>query len=325
MAKHLTLEERDRIAHLRSRGFSQAAIGEMLTRDPSVISRELRRNSSDEGPYYAATAHHKSGQRRKDRPLERKMDRPQIRSAVQRGLHKDWSPDQIRGWQRRHFPTDPTQWVSATTIYTWIRQDEHQAMWKAHLRRRGKAAVRRKTPPRPENQRISSRPEIIEQRGRQGDLEGDTVLGPPGTGGIITMVDRATRLLTMAKIESKNADHVAQRLKRRLKKTPHQPVRSMTFDNGTEFASCHKVAKTLRARLFFARPGCPYQRGTNENTNGLIRQYFPKGTPLNTVTGHQVRRVERLINNRPRRCLDYMTPLEASAKQQPSPPCLSDS
>lgn len=325
MARHLTLEERDRIAYLRTRGFNQAAIAATLNRNPSVISRELKRNISDEGQYYAAAAHVRSSQRRRNRPLVRKMDLPQIRSAVQTGLHKDWSPDQIRGWQRRHFPADRTQWVSATTIYTWIRKDPHRALWESHLRRRGKAPARRKTPPRPENQRISSRPEIIEQRGRHGDLEGDTILGPPGTGGIATLVDRATRLLIMEKIESKNADHVAKRLKQRLKKTPHQPVRSMTFDNGTEFAACHRVAAAHQAPLFFAKPGCPYQRGTNENTNGLIRQYFPKGTPLNTVTSHQVRRVERLINNRPRRCLDYMTPLEASTQQQPLPACISDS
>ncbi len=147
MARHLTLEERDRIAHLRLRGFTQAAIAQMLNRHPSVISRELQRNNSDDGQYDAASAHRQSAQRRKERPLERKMDRPQIRSAVQRGLHNDWSPDQIRGRQRLAFPDDPTQWISAATIYTWIRQDTHEALWTSHLLRRGRAPARRKTPP----------------------------------------------------------------------------------------------------------------------------------------------------------------------------------
>jgi IS30 family transposase len=108
-------------------------------------------------------------------------------------------------------------------------------------------------------------------------------------------------------------------------KSPDQPVHSITFDNGTEFAECHKVAKRHQARLFLARPGCPQQRGTNENTNGLIRQYFPKGTEFNTVSPARVRQVEDLINDRPRRCLGYKTPNEVSRENYADPDCISDS
>ena len=271
MAKHLTLEERDRIAHLKSRGFTQAAIAKALGRGPSVISRELQRNLADDGTYYGGVAQRRTAQRRSNRPLVRKMDHQQIRSAVQRGLHHDWSPDQIAGRLRDDWPKDPSVWICASTIYSWIEQDEHRDLWKSHLRRRGKRPQRRKKAVRPEHQRIEGRPEVIETRGRLGDLEGDTVLGPPATGGLITMVDRFSRRLTMTKISHKHADHVAQRLIKRLTKSPDQPVHSMTFDNGTEFAECDKVAKRHQARLFLARPRCPQQRGTNENRNGLIR------------------------------------------------------
>jgi transposase, IS30 family len=138
-------------------------------------------------------------------------------------------------------------------------------------------------------------------------------------------VDRFSRRLTMTKISHKHADHVAQRLIKRLKKSPDQPVHSMTFDNGTEFAECDKVAKRHQARLFFARPGCPQQRGTNENMNGLIRQYFPKGTEFNTVSPSRIRQVENLINDRPRRCLGYKTPNEVSRENCANPDCISDS
>jgi IS30 family transposase len=325
MAKHLTLEERDRIAHLKSRGFSQATIAKAIERSPSVISRELRRNRAADGTYYGGVAQLHAAQRRAERPLERRMDRPEIRSAVQRGLHHDWSPDQISGRLRESSPKDQTSRVSASTIYTWIEKDEQRDLWKGHLRRRGKRPQRRKKTPRPEHQRIDGRPEVIEQRGRLGDLEGDTVLGPPATGGVITMVDRLSRRLTMTKITHKHADHVAKCLIKRLKKSPDQPVRSMTFDNGTEFAECDKVAKRHRARLFFARPGCPQQRGTNENMNGLIRQYFPKVTEFNTVSPARIRQVEKLINDRPRRCLGYKTPIEVSRDNYADPDCISDS
>jgi IS30 family transposase len=325
MAKHLTLEERDRIAHLKSRGFTQAAIAKALGRSPSVISREVRRNHTEDGMYYGGVAQRRTAQRRAERPLDRKMDRPQIRSAVQRGLHHDWSPDQIAGRFRDDSPKDQSVWICASTIYSWIEKDEHRDLWKSHLRRRGKRPQRRRKTPRPEHQRIEGRPEVIETRGRLGDLEGDTVLGPPATGGVITMVDRLSRRLTMTKITRKNADHVAKRLEMRLKQSPDQPVHSMTFDNGTEFAECDKVAKRHQARLFFARPGCPQQRGTNENMNGLIRQYFPKGTEFNTVSPARIRQVENLINDRPRRCLGYKTPNEVSRENYADPDCISDS
>lgn len=321
MAHHLTKEERDRIAQLHYRGFAQNQIAAELGRDESTISRELARNRVD-GEYFAAQAQDLAERRRRERPLNRKLDEAELNAAVRRGLAQEWSPEQIEGAQKRNHPDDPRRQVSARTIYTWIDQDEHRDHWKGFLRRRGKRPCRRK---KPENSGpaapIHNRPKVIERRLRLGDFEGDTVLGPPGTGGIVTLVDRRSRFAIITKIQSQDADHVHARIKQRLKELAEDRRLSITFDNGTEFARCRRLEKHLDMKLYFADPGCPYQRGTNENTNGLIRQYFPKGTDFRTISHDEVRRVENRLNNRPRACLDFETPAAVFHQETPSPAC----
>jgi len=308
MARQLTMEERDRIAQLHYRGFLQNQIAEALERDPGTISRELARNRVG-GEYFAAQAHNLAQQRRRERPLNRKLDDPELNHAVRSGLAQEWSPEQIEGAQKRAHSDEPDRHVSARTIYTWIEQNEHREHWKAFLRRRGKRPCRHKNPVHCcPAARIHNRPEVIERRLRLGDFEGDTVLGPAGTGGLVTLVCRRSRFTIITKIQSKNADHVQQRIQQRLKELAAERRRSITFDNGTEFARCQRLEKHLDLQLYFADPGCPYQRGTNENTNGLIRHYFPKGTDFRTIPHCEVSRVENLLNNRPRECLDFETP-----------------
>lgn len=130
------------------------------------------------------------------------------------------------------------------------------------------------------------------------------------TGGLATLVDRKSRFTIVLKVRSKHADHVHQRLKERLKELDEERRHSITFDHGTELASCDRLEKHLGMKLYYADPGCPYQRGSNENTNGLIRQYFPKGTDFRDISHHQVRRVEKLLDDRPRACLGFRTPAE---------------
>jgi transposase, IS30 family len=325
MASQLTADERDRIVELMACGFTQAAVAKIIGRAPSTISLELRRNSVVPGIYRAAAAQAEAERRRRERPLVRKMERPPIRSAVQRGLHHDWSPDQISGRLRNEHPDDPTRWISPKSIYLWIRRDEHRTLWESHLRRRGKAPYRRRKPVTPEHQRITGRDEIIERRGRIGDLEGDTVLGPPGTGGVLTLVDRLSRFLVTRKVHCKEAPHVATQLVESLNRANLLTVESITFDNGTEFADCPRVAEQHGFGIFFARAGAPYQRGTNENTNGLLRQYFPKGTRFDLVTAQQLASAATRINNRPRRCLGYKTPAEVLAEHSNRLRCISDS
>ena len=318
MARHLTLEERDRIAQLRHQRADQKEIARAVGRCPSTISRELRRNRAG-NEYYAGQAQSQAERRRQQRPLTRKMDDPQINQAVREGLAQEWAPEQIAGRMKQQ---DRDRTVSPQTIYAWIKQDEDREHWESMLRRRGKRPYRRKnTATTRDAARIDNRPEVIEERLRLGDFEGDTVLGPPGTGGVATLVCRKSRLTIVAKVQSKNADHVHAKLKQRLKELDEEHCHSITFDNGTEFARCHRLEKHLGIQLYFADPGCPYQRGTNENTNGLIRQYFPKGTDFRDISHCEVRRVEKLLNNRPRACLGFRTPAEVFFEKDPPAGC----
>lgn len=321
MPSHLTVEERDSIAQLWHEGASQEEIARAVGRCPSTISRELRRNRTGE-EYHAAQAQRESGRRRRERPLVRKMDDPQINAAVRVGLAHEWAPEQITGRMKQQDPERPDRRVSPQTIYTWIKQNEHREHWEEKLRRRGKRPCRRKEAAAGcIAARIANRPEVIEQRLRLGDFEGDTVLGPPGTGGLATLVDRKSRFSIIVKIQSKDAEHVHAKLKQRLKELDEDHRHSITFDNGTEFARCHRLEKHLGMMLYFADPGCPYQRGTNENTNGLIRQYFPKGTDFRDISHVEVRRVENLLNSRPRECLAFRTPDEVFFEKNPPTGC----
>ena len=308
MARHFTMTERDLLAQLRLQGFSQQEIAQRLKRHPSTICRELSRNSQG-ADYFAARAHEQAQRRRRERPITRKLEQRELKAAVQTGLAHEWAPEQIaRQFKLRH-PDDRQQQVSAPTIYRWIEQDERRDHWKTCLRRRGKRLGRRKklagvgAP-------IKDRPDIIEQRLRLGDLEGDTVLGPPGTGGIVTLVYRRSRFTIITKVSSKDSQHVKARIALRLKELSAEQRRSLTFDNGTEFAAVERLEKLLEDQVYFADPGCPYQRGTNENTNGLLRQYFPKGTRFHDISHAKVQRIENLLNNRPRRCLGFRTPTD---------------
>lgn len=321
MAQHLTSEERDRIAQLRHRGADQKEIAQALSRSPSTVSRELRRNRTGK-EYFAAQAQRQAEQRRSERPLVRKLDRCETNQAVRSGLTHEWSPEQIAGRLAQQHPDCPDRQVSAQTIYNWIERDDDSKYWQSFLRRRGKRPYRRKNPAATSDAaRISQRPEVIEQRLRLGDFEGDTVLGPPGTGGLATLVDRKSRYTIVVKVHSKEADHVHEKIKGRMKQLDEERRHSITFDNGTEFARCRRLEKHLGLKLYFADPGCPYQRGTNENTNGLIRQYFPKGTDFRTVTHYEVREVENLLNNRPRACLGFQTPAEVFFDNHPPTDC----
>ena len=318
MARHLTLAERDLLAQLLYQGYQQKQIAQRLQRSPSCISRELGRNSTA-GTYHAGQAQEKARQRRRERKLTRKMDRPEIQEFVTHGLANYWSPDQISGRAVYETPDQPQRHIGRQTIYNWIEQQEPQerAEWKESLRRRGKRP-RRKPPNAEESAKhaaLAQRPAVINQRRRIGDFEGDTVLGPAGTGGLVTLVDRRSRYTILTKVKNKEARRVRRRIEKRLRPLTAKQRRSITFDNGTEFADCQRLENNLGVQLYFAEPGCPYQRGTNENTNGLVRQFYPKGTDFRDVSHPDVTRTEDLLNDRPRACLGYRTPREVFFEQ----------
>ena len=242
MAGHLTSQDRDCIAQLAHQGADQKEIAQALNRSRSTISREMRRNRTDDN-YHASQAQQRAERRRRERPITRKMDDPEIDEAVRDGLAHYWSPEQIEGRLKRG-DTEVDTSVSARTIYFWIAHDDDREHWKQFLRRRGRRPNRRKKPDGI-GAPIKDRPEVIEERLRLGDFEGDTVLGPPGTGGLATLVDRKSRYTIIVKIQRKEADHVHQKIKQRLKQLDEERRKSVTFDNGTEFARCHRLEKHL--------------------------------------------------------------------------------
>lgn len=318
MASHLKLWERDHLAQLFHQGHSQKDIAAALQRSEGTISRELKRNRTGDA-YFAGQAQQKYERRRRERKLTRKMDRPETREFVARGLVDCWSPDQISGRVHYESPDEPERHIGRQTIYNWIEQQEPQerAEWKESLRRRGQRP--RRKPPNAEDSAqhaaIASRPAVINQRRRIGDFEGDTVLGPAGTGGLVTLVDRRSRYTILTKVKNKEARRVRRRIEKRLRPLTAEQRRSITFDNGTEFADCQRLENNLGVQLYFAEPGRPYQRGTNENTNGLVRQFYPKGTDFRDVSHADVARTEDLLNDRPRACLGYRTPREVFFEQ----------
>jgi len=308
MYKHLTLEEREVVAQRRAAGASLRTIAEELDRSPGTLSRELKRNRSRNG-YYPSAAQGKAHQRRRERPLVRKMDRPDIHRFVCGGLKQYWSPDQIAGRARRQF-RDRGKYVSHQTIYAWIEREAARGRrWERFLRRRGKPRVEAENRGKiPNAASIDGRPKIVERRGRLGDFEGDTVHGAAGRGGLVTLVDRKSRFTLIARVENLKAETVGDAAVDALRSVPKSKRKSVTFDNGKEFARHEELAQRAAVKVYFAAPYCSWQRGTNENTNGLIRQFFPKGTDLARQPVARIRQVQELLNHRPRRCLGYRTP-----------------
>jgi len=314
MAHHLTLEEREMVSRMHHAGNKQVEIARELERHPSTISRELRRNRGRNG-YWAVAAQEKAAARRSGRPWVYKLDRPEISRYVRQALRAFWSPDQIAGRLRRDFPHDPRRWVSRQTIYDWIEaQRAARADWRRYLRRLGR--VRRSWENRGKLRgcvSIEGRPAVVDRRARCGDWEGDTLVGAGQRGGAVTLVERKSGYLLLGKIRDRQATRVRQAITQLFQPLPARLRKTLTLDNGKEFAEHEQLAADVALRVYFATPYCAWQRGTNENTNGLVRQFFPKGSDLAQTPEHRFEKVQHLLNSRPRKRLGYRTPLEVLA------------
>lgn len=307
MASHLSIAERKRLSTLLEQGFSQAAVSRALGRAKSTITRELARNCR--GWWYCPRqAQKRAERRRRERPLRRKMDCLKIAAQVKRGLEAYHSPDQIAGRMKRLI-SDPDQRVSASTIYRWIRQ-QPPGTWECYLRRYGRRKRGRKSRPIARAVDIAGRPAEANERRALGHWEGDTVVGPRQQGGLVTLVDRLSRYVLLGRIPRRAARPVRYKLQKLLGSLSPNKRRSVTFDRGPEFAEHLLLTARLEMSVFFAAPYSPWQRGTCEHTNGLIRQFFPKGTPLKAVSPTRIAKVARLLNHRPRKILNYLTPSE---------------
>ena len=313
MASHFTFCERDILYRLLKAKKPKAEIARLMGRDRSTIYREIERNTGGRG-YRPKQAQRKADERRLRCRREPKMNDPKLKSSVRRLLKKAWSPDQIAKWLRREFPRNPEKCVSHQTIYTWIVQEAPEL--RAYLRRGGT----RRSGPEKRGQlvgcvSIEGRPKVVDSRRRFGDWEGDTVVSPGRRSGLVTMVDRKSGYTRIRKTTSLKAATTRRAARRSLRDLPESLRRSMTLDNGKEFAEHEQLAEDLGLDIYFAKPYASWQGGTNEHTNGLLRQFFPKGTDFARISHRQVARAEKLLNERPRKRLGYRTPQEVLAKK----------
>jgi transposase, IS30 family len=308
MAKHLTLQERGVLRRLLLANMPKMEVAKVMQRDPSTIYREIARNSGARG-YRAKQAQALADERRKRCRRPCKLEDPKLHRYVKQGLQNAWSPDQIAGRMAREFPRQPRRTVSRQTIYNWINgRAEH---WRALLRRGGRPPERRGK--LADIVRIQGRPDVINRRRRFGDWEGDTLVGKGRRSGLLTLVERKSGFARIGRLNDLRAATTTRMACRCLREFSPSLRRSVTFDNGKEFMEHRKLTRRLELPVYFADPYRSWQRGTSENTNGLLRQFFPKRTDFTRVGHREVARVEQLLNERPRRRHDYRTPVEVLA------------
>jgi len=310
MADHLKLRERQVLYRLKKKGTSKAEIAEVMGRHRSTIYRELKRNAGQRG-YRSKQAQQLADNRRLACRRPRKMEDADLHQYVRERLEKRWSPDQIAGRSRGDFARQRFRCLSRQTIYNWI--EDRAPAWRSWLRRGGRPPERRGK--LSDCVRIDGRPDVINRRRRYGDWEGDTMVGKGRRSALVTLVERKSGYARIGRADDMKADTTRHVLQNRLQDLPAALRRSVTFDNGKEFAEHRQLAQALDLETYFALPYRSWQRGTNENTNGLLRQFFPKRTDFSRISHQEVARVEDLLNERPRRRLGYRTPAEVLAKR----------
>jgi len=302
----LTREQRYQIRALLQTGHSQMEIAEAIEVHKSTISRELKRNRGKKG-YRPKQAHRMAMARRGH---GHKRIHAATWAAVERLIREDWSPEQVSNRLRQdHGIRVSHEWIYQHILADkWAGGDLHRHLrcQKAHRRRYGRHDRRGRLPERPS---IEDRPPIGDKRQRIGDWEADTILGKGRRQPLVTLTDRKSRFTRIHKPAHKTAQLVADAVIELLLVWKDR-VHTITSDNGKEFAEFQRIGEALKTVVYFAHPYASWERGTNENTNGLIRQYFPKGMDLSRVTQEQVAAVERRLNNRPRKCLGFKTPNE---------------
>ena len=312
----LTPSEREEISRGIAAHESVRSIAKLLGRSPSTVSREISRNGGYDR--YSAPMADDAAWARTRRPKRCKLvSSPRLRRVVARKLRLQWSPEQIAGWLKSTFPGDQTQHVSHETIYRSLFVQARGVLKKElfqHLR--SKRNIRRsRQMDQPADRRgkiadmvsIRDRPAAAEDRAVPGHWEGDLLSGSKNSY-IATLVERHTRYVMLAKVDSKETQVVVSALIKQAKKLPNELYKSLTWDQGKELSDHRRFTMATDIDVYFCDPQSPWQRGSNENTNGLLRQYFPKGTDLSVYSQSDLNKVARRLNERPRKTLDFQTP-----------------
>ena len=308
---HLTERQRYTISCLYKAGKSQTEIAKIIDKDKSVICRELKRNCDKRNMKYSHDlAHRKMEARRKEKPHYVSIT-PEIEKNIIKYIKIDYSPEQIVGYCRKN----NIEMVSHESIYQFVWKDKRQGGdLYLHLRTEGKKYQKRGSKKAgrgciPNRVDIDQRPAVVDQKKRFGDIEIDLVIGKNHQGALLTVNDRASSMVWISKLSGKCASEVSKALIDKLWPIKEH-IKTITSDNGKEFAEHEKISAALECEFYFAKPYHSWERGANENMNGLIRQYFPKKSSFENITNEDVARVQKILNSRPRKKFDFASPLE---------------
>ena len=314
----LTLAEREEISRAVVTGHSIRSMATWLGRAPSTISREIKRNGG-EGSYRASRADQAAWDRARRPKICKLVENRTLAHLVAGKLQGLWSPEQIAGWLKRTYPEDENYQVSHETIYRSLFIQARGALKKELLQHLRCTRIMRRSrhyTQKTENHgriidavSISERPATVEDRAVPGHWEGDLLCGSHSSQ-IATLVERQSRYVMLVKIPNKNTETVTHALIKNVRKLPQQLYQSLTWDRGTEMAGHKRFTLATDIKVYFCDPQNPWQRGTNENTNGLLRQYFPKGIDISGYSQAKLNAVARKLNGRPRKTLNYETPAE---------------
>lgn len=320
----LTPAEREEISLGLVQGQSLGQISHALGRSTSTISRELKRLRYTRQHYRATFAQEVADSRRNHRKTNKLLTHAPLREYIHNKLLAErWSPQQIAERLKLEYPNDMEMRASHETIYTYVfclargsLKKELKATLRQHKNKRGRSTRQAVSQTRaatriPDLVSIDERPKEVEDRIIPGHWEGDLIVGKGNHSALGTLVERTTRTVILVPIQSKRAEHVAERFAEELQSLPQQMKLTLTYDRGSEMARHKLFTEYTNMKVYFADPQSPWQRGTNENTNGLIRQFFPKGMSFRNVSVEEIKHVQDLLNGRPRKSLDYKTPYEA--------------
>jgi len=317
--RRVSLMEREELSRMLAAGNSLRAAAQAMQRAPSTLSRELTRHRTSPVTYRAVPAHQRAQrwahQPRKPRTL---VVHARLRAAVLHLLAHRWSPEQIAHGLPQRYPDEPMMRISHEAIYTYLYVLPSEALKRElarYLRRRHRFRrahkVRRSSRPIQDLVSIDERPTEVADRRVPGHWEGDLLVGHANASALGTLVERTTRCTVLVPLKGKDAATVRQAFARELRTLPAQLRRSLTYDQGPEMREHRLFTKHTKMRVYFAHPSSPWERGTNENTNGLLRQFFPKGTRFTQVSRAKIKRVQVLLNDRPRKILNWHSPAHA--------------
>jgi IS30 family transposase len=319
----INVNEREEISLGLAQGRSQRNIAASLGRSPSSICCEINRNTKNREPYRAIKA-----QRQTNRLIHitrklRKLDKSKaLKEYVYEHLDQLWSPEQIAKRLKVLYPADMAMQISHESIYSYLyvqpkgalRKELVKCLRRHHINRRVKNTSRRKTSPIQDCISIEERPAEVADRIIPGHWEGDLIMGALNASALGTLVERTTRMTFLVRLKAKNATTVRKAFADEFQHLPKGLKRSLTYDRGQEMAEHKLFTKSTKIQVYFAHPHCPWERGTNENTNDLIRQFFPKGTDFTKVTFKQIKQAQNMLNDRPRKTLQFLTPHEVFNK-----------